>query len=248
MDDNGLPATWEDPVARLLVSSSDSEKEEGAITQILLSAALGDTLIAREATAAGRGGSVPGRAANVNRNFDASAARIRHDNFGGNGTPPLYSKQDFATRFRMLRVVLERVMSRVVGQGVFVRRLDALSRPGIHPLQRIVAALRMLAYGVCADAVDKYARVSATAGMQSLRHFCADVVRLFGQEYLCAPIADHAARLLRINAARGFPGMLGSIDCQHWQWKNCPLAWAGQYKGKEKTPTVVLEGIADGEL
>lgn len=55
-------------------------------------------------------------------------------------------------------------------------------------------------------------------------------------------------RMLRINAARGFPGCLGSIDCQHWVWKNCPIAWAGQFKGKGKKPTVVLEAISDGEL
>jgi hypothetical protein len=46
---------------------------------------------------------------------------------------------------------------------------------------------------------------------------------------------------------RGFSGCLGSIDYQHWQWERGPVS-AGQFTGKEKKPTLVLEGIADGEL
>lgn len=53
---------------------------------------------------------------------------------------------------------------------------------------------------------------------------------------------------MSINAARGFPGCVGSIDCQHWEWEKCPIAWAGQYKGEEKKPTIVLEAICDSEL
>jgi hypothetical protein len=29
--------------------------------------------------------------------------------------------------------------------------------------------------------------------------------------------------------ARGFQGMFASIDCMHYQWKNCPIAWQGQF-------------------
>lgn len=51
-----------------------------------------------------------------------------------------------------------------------------------------------------------------------------------------------------INSARVFPGFFGSIYCQHWEWKNYPMAWAEHFKGKEKNPSIVLEEICDGEL
>jgi hypothetical protein len=34
----------------------------------------------------------------------------------------------------------------------------------------------------------------------------------------------------------------------HWAWKNFPSAMSGQYKGKEKRPTIVLEAVADQRL
>jgi Plant transposon protein len=34
----------------------------------------------------------------------------------------------------------------------------------------------------------------------------------------------------------------------HVAWKNCPLAWEGQFKSKEKSPTIVLEAFADYNL
>jgi hypothetical protein len=30
----------------------------------------------------------------------------------------------------------------------------------------------------------------------------------------------------------------------HVGWKNCPTAWAGQFTGKEKEPTMILEAVA----
>jgi hypothetical protein len=30
----------------------------------------------------------------------------------------------------------------------------------------------------------------------------------------------------------------------HVGWKNCPTAWAGQFTGKEKEPTIILEAVA----
>ncbi|GJU95522.1 ALP1-like protein isoform X1 [Tanacetum coccineum] len=40
-----------------------------------------------------------------------------------------------------------------------------------------------------------------------------------------------------------------SIDCMHWEWKNCPVSWHGQYgRGDKKYPTIMLEVVASQDL
>nr|XP_016504774.1 PREDICTED: uncharacterized protein LOC107822721 [Nicotiana tabacum] len=67
-----------------------------------------------------------------------------------------------------------------------------------------------------------------------MKRFCRAVVEVFGDHYLRSPTTNDVARFLYISEQHGFPGMLGSLDCMHWRWKNCPTAWAGQYAGPSR--------------
>jgi hypothetical protein len=49
----------------------------------------------------------------------------------------------------------------------------------------------------------------------SLDHFCRVVIDAFGKECLHSPNTADVTHLLQVGEARGFSGMLGSIDCMH---------------------------------
>jgi hypothetical protein len=80
-----------------------------------------------------------------------------------------------------------------------------------------------------------------------LKCFCSAIIEQYGEEFLREPTAEDLQQILQRNEELGWPGMLGSIDCMHWRWKNCPKAWAGMYQGKESHPTIVLQAVADSD-
>ncbi|XP_075486267.1 uncharacterized protein LOC142525866 [Primulina tabacum] len=106
----------------------------------------------------------------------------------------------------------------------------------------------MLVYGLPADVTDEYIQIVESTAIQYMQHFCRAIVEVFAEQYLRSPTANDVARLLYIGKQRGFPGMLGSLDCMHWRWKNCLTAWAGQYAGRNGSPTIILEATADYDL
>ncbi|XP_042966558.1 uncharacterized protein LOC122300160 [Carya illinoinensis] len=78
--------------------------------------------------------------------------------------------------------------------------------------------------------------------------FVKAVVSIFSEEYLRKSNNDDIVRLLAVGEKCGFPGMLGSIDCMHWKWKNCPTARHGMYSGHIHEPTIILEAVASYDL
>ncbi|XP_021317703.1 uncharacterized protein LOC110435921 [Sorghum bicolor] len=129
----------------------------------------------------------------------------------------------------------------------FVQKRDAAGVLGLSCFQKVTAALRMLTYGVSADATDEYIRIGESTALESLHKFVTAVVQIFEAEYLRYPSEADIARLLAVNEKSGFPDMLGSIDCMHWEWKNCAMQSQGQYKGHTNKPTIILEAVASNE-
>ncbi|XP_074322908.1 uncharacterized protein LOC141659879 [Apium graveolens] len=86
--------------------------------------------------------------------------------------------------------------------------------------------MRMLSYGVSADDVDDYVRIEEITAVECLKKFVSNS-----------------------GDARGFSGMMRSIDCMYWQWKNCPKVWKGMFmSGHKGVATIILETVASSDL
>lgn len=193
-----------------------------------------------------QGGSYPGKQPNINRGHEIAYEKIWDDYFADNCT---YSDELFNRRFRMGKSLFLCILGRITEHNAyFQQRRDATGKIGISGLQKMIAALRMLAYGVSADFLDDYVRMGESTISKSLDEFCSSVIELFGDEYLRCPTTEDIRRLLGEAEKRGFPGMIGNVDCMHWYWDMCPIAWQGQYQGKSGKPSVVLEAVASYDL
>ena len=229
------------PVMKMILHDSDSDDELEMVT----TCAIEINKLNSEESSGVRRGSVQGHSV-IFRNRVQGHERLYRDYFA---EPPIYPLNLFRRRFRMNRTLFLRILFMVENYDpYFVQTKNAVGIMGLSSLQKMTAAIRMLAYGVAADAVDDYVRIDESTAIESLKRFVRAVVAIFSNEYLRSPNNDDIARLLAMGTNRGFPGMLGSIDCMHWKWKNCPTAWKGMYSGHVHEPTIILEAVASYDL
>uniref|UniRef100_A0A0D3BZX8 Nuclease HARBI1 n=1 Tax=Brassica oleracea var. oleracea TaxID=109376 RepID=A0A0D3BZX8_BRAOL len=167
----------------------------------------------------------PKRRVYIERDKEQGHNQLWHDYFSEN---PTYPPEMFRRRFRMNKPLFLRIVERLNNEvPYFQQRINGHGRCGLFALQKCTSAIRMLAYGQAGDANDEYLRLAATTALLCLEYFTEAIIQLFGDEYLRRPTPEDLQRLLDAGEARGFPGMIGSIDCMHWEWKNCPTAWKG---------------------
>ncbi|XP_047979397.1 uncharacterized protein LOC125221319 [Salvia hispanica] len=129
----------------------------------------------------------------VPHEHDVAHQRLVADYFA---KQPRWGRMGFHRHFRMRRDFFLRIVRTLEGRDEYFQyREDGI-----------------------ADMLDEYLYVGETTSRDCLNNFCRGVVEAFGETYLRRPTADDCQSLIRMHeTVHGFLGMLGSIECMHWQ-------------------------------
>ena len=157
----------------------------------------------------------------------------------------------FTRTFHISRSVFVAVFNILNREDKFFRDgYDCTLRRKICPYAKVLAGLKKLAYGVSSISL----HTEFGMGISTEDHATIQMCRIISQSelrntYLCPMSRQDAKRCVdRHKEVYQVDGQLGSLDCTHMYWANCPTALKGQYAGKDKIPTVVLEAVSDFDL
>ena len=106
--------------------------------------------------------------------------------------------------------------------------------------------LRRLATGLSFRQMDEMGRMSVESQRQAFIVTLKTIYRRFGPIYLnWKPTESQLRNVVRQYEERRFPGCMGAADCMHLNWKNCPVAYKGQYHNPKggKLATISCEAL-----
>nr|GEW13928.1 zinc finger, PHD-type [Tanacetum cinerariifolium] len=165
--------------------------------------------------------------------YDASnpkvhRTRVEGDHYGAHdrlvmayfSENPQYDKATFRDRFRMSRRLFTKIIREFVNW---------------HTDAFLILLMQM----------------GGTTARDSLRIFCKVIRNLYGEEFLRKLTYTDMEKLYAYHDEKHeFPVMLGSIDCTHWPWANCPVAFRAQFSRGDHGPDpyILLETIASNDL
>ena len=168
------------------------------------------------------------------------------------GPQAMFRDRQFERVFRITRKVADRLLQVAAHADVFfTERFDAALKRSICPKVKLLMGLKCIAYGVSPSAFQDYFQMGETTGRDCLKKLArvissSDELR---SVFLRSMTRVDARRVTELHREKhGIDGMIGSIDCMHVGWKNCPVAWQGQFSGAKGKPTLVLEAFADHNL
>jgi len=140
---------------------------------------------------------------------------ILRDDLGFGGLLPIQDDRDFETRFRVLRTVFRRIYLAVKDKPFFQQRIKATGKVQAHPLQKVVAAFCVIAYGEAACRAEEYVSLSRTVIAKSTKLLMEFVFKRWGPTYLRPPKQEELNTFMERNKERKMPGCMGFLDYYH---------------------------------
>ncbi|KAK1425747.1 hypothetical protein QVD17_21102 [Tagetes erecta] len=223
-----------------LSSSSDDEKDFDFLTLVV--AAAKEQEEADTATSKKR---------YVPRDRIQAHNQLLDDYFRGGIDGPKYNAKTFRTRFRLPKELFMKIVDDIEARFEwFQEGYDARGKRSFAAIQKCTSAIRQLEYGNPPDSYDEYLAMSARTSRECLEFFCNAVIILYEKEFLRRPTSHDVALLQNAHGSyHNLPGMLGSLDCTHWEWRMCPTLLQGQFqRGDHPHPSIMLEAVASQDL
>ncbi|GKC47508.1 RNA-directed DNA polymerase, eukaryota [Tanacetum coccineum] len=209
--------------------------------------------------AVGSGSGIKRTRTYIPREREVAEQRLLDDYFGDDETPHKYPEKNFRRTYRMSSTLFARIVNDITSYDAqslpeyfrfFRKGRDATGRGSIGTILKCTSAIRQLAYGTEPDAFNEYLQIVERCPCECLDNFTKCIYILYVEEYLKKPSLDDIEKTYALHEEKhGLPRILGSIDCMHWEWKNCPKDLHGQFKRRDhKYPTLMLEAVADKKL
>jgi len=177
---------------------------------------------------------------------DLALVCINRDYLGGN---PLHGA-DFHLMFRLRRGRFQVLMEDFMASNIHFYKSSVQDGHEKTSLEaRLLLPLKTLAYGVPPHTFIDYFQMSKQYARDCCKAFDHAMKAIYMEEFLRLPTSTDLKKIVKLHrSVHGVDGMIGSLDCTHTFWKNCPKAWQGSFKGKESKPSIVMETVADYRL
>jgi hypothetical protein len=185
----------------------------------------------------------------IHNDHDRARSNVYDDYFS-----PTYKFQDyqFERNFRITKAMAEIILLECGNSSrFFTNTTDALGKRSICPKVKLLMALKLLGFGSAAPVCIEYFQMGLSTArlcMLTMIKCIAESDALNGKFLRQMTRSDAKTVSTMHHEQHGIEGMIGSIDCMHMRWKNCPVAWHGQFQGKEKKATIVLEAMCECNL
>jgi len=118
-------------------------------------------------------------------------------------------------------------------------------RQGSVPLElKVLIGLRMLGRGNFGDDIAEMSGLPLSSVYHFFHEFVDKFATCFADQFIKFPDGDDLDEVASLYGRLGLPGSVGSMDCTHLRWTNCPPNLMNSCKGKEPFPSFHFKWFA----